>query len=289
MSNINKKTINNDATHLIVSAYRSLLDREPDAIGMETWLNWWRAGEQSVENFLRAIIYSDEFQEKSLKMFLDTNPKTPRILENSQDGEVGLLIQEIVSDSCPHKILVDIGARGKERSNAYDLISGWGWRGLLIEANPDLIPNLKNLYNGSGGIVIHSAISDFEGEVDFYMGSNLDVSSITKSNTASWGAVDKSVKVKCQRIIPLLMKHEIPFDFELLTIDIEGEDIKVINDLVLGSNYRPRYIIVEASFDFSVKKLDDIPVDTIVKNSYSICNQTRSNLILKKKASNIES
>ena len=38
MSNINKKTINNDATHLIVSAYRSLLDREPDAIGMETWL-----------------------------------------------------------------------------------------------------------------------------------------------------------------------------------------------------------------------------------------------------------
>jgi FkbM family methyltransferase len=289
MSYNNKNTINNDATHLIVSAYRSLLDREPDSIGMESWLKSWRAGEQNVEKFLRAIIYSEEFQKKSLKIFLDTNPKTPCILENSQYGEVGLLIQEIVSDSCPHKILVDIGARGKERSNSYDLISAWGWRGLLIEANPDLIPDLKNLYNGSSGIVIHSAISDFEGEVDFYMGSNLDVSSITKSNTASWGAVDKSVKVKCQRIIPLLMKHEIPFDFELLTIDIEGEDIKVINDLVLGSHYRPRYIIVEASFDFSVKKLDDIPLDPIVKNSYSICNQTRSNLILKKNASNIES
>jgi FkbM family methyltransferase len=287
MSNINKKITNNDATHLIVSAYRSLLDREPDAIGMKSWLNWWGSGEQSVEKFLRAIIYSDEFQEKSLKMFLDTNPKTPRILENSQYGEVGLLIQEIVSDSCPHKILVDIGARGKERSNSYDLISGWGWRGLLIEANPDLIPNLKNLYNGSSGIVIHSAISDFEGEVDFYMGSNLDVSSITKSNTAGWCEVDKSVKVKCQKITPILIKHKIPFDFELLSIDIEGEDIKVINDLVSGSNYRPRYIIIEASFDFSVKKLDDLPLGQIVKNSYSICSQTRANLILKRNVSNL--
>lgn len=274
----------NEPFILIQSVYRALLDREPDADGMRSWLAWWKSGDQCIEKFLKAIIQSQEFQQRSLKHFLGSNPSMPYIFDNSQYGEVGLLIQEIVSSSCPHKTVVDIGARGKDRSNSYDLITGWGWKGLLIEANPNLISNLEELYKNSTGKVIHSAISDFEGDIDFYIGSNLDVSSITKATTSNWCDVEKSVRVKCRRIAPILIEHKIPFDFELLSIDIEGEDIKVMNDLLETSRYRPRYIIIEASFDFSTKKLEDLPFNEIIKTNYVICRQTKANLVLKSNA-----
>lgn len=270
-----------DPSQLIISVYRALLDREPDTDGINSWIKWWKVGNQSIESLLKAIVQSEEFQQKSRKSFFGSNPTLPFIFDNSQFGEIGLLIEEIVSNSCPHKTVVDIGARGKDRSNSYDLITGWGWKGLLIEANPDLIPNLEKLYENSNGTVIHSAISDFEGEIDLYIGSNLDVSSITKAYTTNWCVVEKSVRVKCHRIAPILIEHKIPFDFELLSIDIEGEDIKVMNDLVETSRYRPRYIIIEASFDFSTKKLEDLPFGETLKSSYRICGQTKANLILK--------
>lgn len=64
-------------------------------------------------------------------------------------------------------------------------------------------------------------------------------------------------------------------------LDIEGEDIKVLNDLIPHTSYRPRYILIEASHDFSVKSLRDIPVCREVVQQYGVVGQTRANLLLR--------
>ena len=67
----------------------------------------------------------------------------------------------------------------------------------------------------------------------------------------------------------------------MLSIDIEGEDIKVLND-VIGSGYRPEWVVIEASLDFSIKSLTDLPLLQTVRDEYDLVAQTRANLILER-------
>ena len=60
------------------------------------------------------------------------------IADHSQNGEFLELLKLIVARGAPGKNIVDAGANGRERSNSYDLMLLFGWRGLLIEANPAL-------------------------------------------------------------------------------------------------------------------------------------------------------
>jgi hypothetical protein len=58
--------------------------------------------------------------------------------------------------------------------------------------------------------------------------------------------------------------------------------VKVLND-VIQSGYRPQWIIIEASFNFSVKQLRDLPIVDAVESDYEIVGQTAANLILERR------
>jgi hypothetical protein len=64
-------------------------------------------------------------------------------------------------------------------------------------------------------------------------------------------------------------------------LDIEGEDIRVLNDLIGSSTYRPRWVVIEASANYATRSLDDLHLVDVVKSSYRIVGQTPANLILK--------
>ncbi len=61
-----------------------------------------------------------------------------------------------------------------------------------------------------------------------------------------------------RRLHQLLEARGIPRDFDLLSLDIEGEDVRVLNDLIGGSAYRPRWVIIEASANYATRSLDDL-------------------------------
>jgi len=128
--------------------------------------------------------------------------------------------------------------------------------------------------------VIESAVSDYEGTSTFTLGVNNDVSSLNANAAAGWGKTKGEVKVNVQRLPTILKARAVPLRFGLLSIDIEGEDIKVLNDLIDNSDYRPRYIIIEASNNFAVGSLAELPVSNVVKEHYRIIDQTSANLIL---------
>jgi len=272
------------ADELIRALYRTLLLREPDEAGLRHHLRLFES-HADFDAAIRAFLRSREFSQNHHRFqqrFVDPNVDPDRdqlIRDQSQFGEVGLLIRAMVNDAAAHQIVVDVGARGRERSNSFDLLRHFGWRGLLIEANPELIEGIEREFAGLDVTILNVAVSDYSGEGTLHLGVNDDVSAITEETARAWGETRGQVAVRIERLGDLLRRHDIPVDFDLLSLDIEGEDIRVFND-VLGAGYRPRWVIIEAAFDGAIRSLDDLPLSAATRETYRIVARTRPNLIL---------
>ena len=129
--------------------------------------------------------------------------------------------------------------------------------------------------------IVNVAVSDTEGKASFTIGANDDVSSLDEGAALAWGPTKGRITVDVRRLPALLQDHDVPERFDLLSLDIEGHDIRVMNDLIASSWYRPSWVIIEASDDFRVRSLDDAPFSEDVKAAYQLRGQTTSNLILK--------
>ncbi len=187
--------------------------------------------------------------------------------DHSQFGEFRLLLRHFVNSASKHQLVVDVGTNGCERSNAYDLMKNFGWRGLLVEANPDLWSAIERDFAGLDYSLAKCAISDSEGEMPLFIGINSDVSSLRREAAEAWGAIQGEIKVKVRRLGVLLDEYFIPKDFDVLSLDIEGLDIEVLNDLLGFTDYRPEVVIIEASMNFRHQSLDD----THVSERVSVC------------------
>ena len=124
---------------LIAAFYESLLLRAPDAAGLETYTTLVKNGNMSLPDVLARVLRSDKFK-NGFPAFQARYAEPSRmrfIHEVSQFGEIGLLIKRIVNEASPSRVVVDVGVRGRDGSNSYDLMRHFGWNGLLIEANPN--------------------------------------------------------------------------------------------------------------------------------------------------------
>ena len=101
----------------------------------------------------------------------------PLVRSVSQYGEVGLLLKHWASSAVAASFVVDVGAHGRARSNSWDLITHFGSRGLLIEANPALLPSIRAEFEGLDLSLLGLAISDYDGRSKLTIGID-DVSSL---------------------------------------------------------------------------------------------------------------
>jgi hypothetical protein len=53
-----------------------------------------------------------------------------------------------------------------------------------------------------------------------------------------------------------------------------------MND-VIATGYKPRWVIIEASFDFATRSLYDLPFSEAVRDLYRMSAQTPANLLLR--------
>ncbi len=265
-------------TELAVEAlYRGFLGRDPDPSAASI-CDDLDNGRASWPQVIVAFINSTESRiarEARRRSQSLTNDQT-------QFGEFTLLLQRMLKADAP-RVVVDVGARGKERFNSFDLLQTFGWRGVLVEANPALAEQIRVDFAGLDIALEVCAASDYEGEATFHIGANDDVSSLNPEAALGWGATRGAITVPVCRLPTLLERHAVPRDFDLLSLDIEGEDIKVLNDTV-AAGWTPRWVIIEASNDFVVKTLDDAPFSDAVKAAYAIVGQTPANLILEARA-----
>lgn len=126
-----------------------------------------------------------------------------------------------------HRYLVDVGAwDGKHWSNSYNLLYNQDdWDGLLMEAHPERFQELQRLYerkNSQQNIRCVQSLIGFDG--------------------------DTSLK-------SLLLAHDVPLDFDFLTIDVDGNDYHIWRSIMLSTNtsvslsnqdcYKPSVVCIE--------------------------------------------
>jgi hypothetical protein len=162
----------------------------------------------------------------------------------SQFGEDGIIekIFSLLPDVS--KWCVEFGAwDGKHFSNTHLLLSHEGWSGVLIEADPYRFKELCQTYNDNKRVTCLNKMVSFDGE----------------------------------NILDNILSHtSIPEDFDLLSIDIDGNDFHVWESLV---DFRPKVVIIEFN--------NTIPnrIEFVQEANYSV-NQGCSLLSLYKLARN---
>lgn len=177
------------------------------------------------------------------QLLLPLYSRIPRI-HWSQSGE-----DIILSELLPEKngTYVDVGAaHPRLGSNTYFLYRR-GWRGTLVEPNPDSAKALRK--SRPGDRVIEAAAGSITGttqltifQSDYLSSINQDVA---QSRDAAGEAIDRVIEVPVIKLADLNLFSE-PDQPSLLSIDCEGADLEVLrgND---WSTFTPRVVCVEES------------------------------------------
>ena len=166
----------------------------------------------------------------------------------SQFGEQKILLDYFSSHTPTHNIIVDVGAYSSFISNSMGLLS-CGWKGLLIEPTPTQIPILERDFFGKNVKIINVGVSDKEDEMDFYIHSVPSHNSFLPESFCTT-KTDEVIKVKVRLLQDILKENSIPIDFDVLSIDAEGMDEKIMASFLNGSDYRPKIIICEKAKEF---------------------------------------
>lgn len=179
----------------------------------------------------------------SQKSFFDKNT-------TSQSGEDSIMAYVLMMlGFLPENVTyLDLGANhARELSNTYYFYKQ-GASGVLVEANPDLIPELKLMR--SRDVILNSYVSDHDDEtVDFYIlnGDGLCTADLSAVNNAL--SINKNLRVtKTEQVrtitIQSILNNYMKTPPTILNIDIEGEEMNVLAKYDFD-NYRPIIICVE--------------------------------------------
>lgn len=147
------------------------------------------------------------------------------------------------------KLIIDVGMH-TGRDTEFYLRKGFDV--VAVEANPELVRLARLHFRdalATGKLVLYGcAVTDYDGEIDFYVNSKHDDWGTTSNEFALrnelLGTDNKLIRVNCIRFQNILMQHGIPY---YLKIDIEGSDILCLKALK-SFNDRPKYVSIEADF-----------------------------------------
>lgn len=260
-------------------AYQAILLRQPDPRGLDGATRTLLSGAGDVAALLDRLLRSAEFA-RDLPKFIAHYVRpdlAPPFNHVSQNGETWTLVHAMLNAGARHRIVVDVGARGRLRSNSYDLLRHFGWRGVLIEANPHLAEPIRAEFAGLDVELVSCAISDQAGEAPFHIGRNPDRSSLVEAKA---GEVAETVTVTVRPLSRVLRERHIPVDFDVLSLDINSEDFKTLNELV-AAGFRPRWVFVEASRAPEDKPLEGLPLSDATRAVYRFAGRTSINLLLR--------
>ncbi|HTR30432.1 MAG TPA: FkbM family methyltransferase [Puia sp.] len=182
-----------------------------------------------------------------LKKITGSNKKVYK-LSFSQCGEDLLIdyIFELRGVRMP--TYLDIGAHDPFYLNNTAIFYLRGCRGINIEANPRLIGKFKK--KRKEDINLNIGISDQAGVLDFYIMADSTLSTFSREESESMireGHKPAGVKkIELMTVKSVLDKYNGGIFPDLLTIDVEGLDFKILQSIDFSEQY-PKVICVEAA------------------------------------------
>jgi FkbM family methyltransferase len=185
----------------------------------------------------------------------------------SQEGEDVILLRLLGRD--PAGTYVDVGAHHPSRFSNTRLLYERGWSGLNIDALPGSMAAFRkarrrdiNLEVGVGrkaGIAtywqfVEPALSTFE-------------EGVAVSRIADGHVLRQRVDLPVHTLSHLLDEHLPARQIDLLTVDVEGRDLDVLESLD-WERHRPRVVVVETDLD--ICDLSSGPAGLLTRHGYSL-------------------
>lgn len=147
---------------------------------------------------------------------------------------------------------VEVGA-----FNCYNWSNSWGlmqagWQGLMFEPQKQYYDDCQKWLNPNVTIEC-CAIGNYNGVAKLYLGGSLSTIVPERRdiyNTLGWSKTaglraDNFIKVPIYRLDTVLKRHNWQPNFEVLIIDVEGAELKVLDGFDLAY-WQPRMVIIEA-------------------------------------------
>lgn len=131
----------------------------------------------------------------------------------SQNGEDGIIEEIFGRIGTTGKFFAEFGVQNGLECNTAHLAAHCHWGGLLIEANAEMYRQLK---------MVHEMLSRFTG----------DAGRVKLANEL----------VTAENVADIFSSNNVPTAFDLLSIDIDGNDYWVWKAL---AGYRPRVVVIE--------------------------------------------
>jgi FkbM family methyltransferase len=147
---------------------------------------------------------------------------------------------------------IEVGANHPVCTSSTYLISKtFNVNGFLVEPNPKLAEQLRK-YRTNDNVIEAAVVTSEEKEVDFFICSDNEISSIDKKFVDAWAGISRNypgvqekIKVKTARINEIL-SYTKDKKIVILSIDVEGMDLQILKDIDF-STHRPYIIVVEPS------------------------------------------
>lgn len=180
-----------------------------------------------------------------------------------------------------NKIFVEIGGNDGETCSNTSFLADQGWRGLYVEPIKDLatFAKIRHIFNDVS--VENVAISESNGtQLIYSMGllTTLSLDNVRVYSELDWSksytSNMKEITIQTKTLENVFKRHNIPFVFDLLVVDVEGHEETIINSLFLSS-WKPNVIIIELEDQHKQFKTFSVIADShsktrkmIVENGY---------------------
>jgi FkbM family methyltransferase len=156
---------------------------------------------------------------------------------------------------------VEVGAFNGINWSATYVLAKMGWGGLMFEPQKDRYNECRSNYSAHKNItVVNCAILDYNGKTNLYLGGSLSTTSEERVEVYQdvWWAkssrldIERYEVVSCYTLDYMLEKHDVPKDFEVLIVDVEGVEAKVLSTL---GDWRPQVMMVETHEEYEDERL----------------------------------
>jgi FkbM family methyltransferase len=162
----------------------------------------------------------------------------------AEDRLIESLLKPIITQN---GFYVDIGCNDPRFLSNTFLLYRRGWKGICVDPNEKLIR--KHTMIRPRDQAICAFISDVESELEYV---ELDNDTLSTADPAhlkhaqeSGHKIVSKKKMNSSRLTTILDQFNAPPSFDLLSVDAEGNDLKVLRSLDFGK-YCPRLVVVEA-------------------------------------------
>ncbi len=167
--------------------------------------------------------------------------------QNAEDIRVWRAFAELSEQPGARLTYVDVGANEPQHLSITASLYDMGWRGLLIEADPQLAAELRRFRPLD--TVIEEAASADVGELTFYRvpGTGLGTMDATEAHAARERGFEVIAQSVPTRPLDDMLDRAHLTEIHFMSIDVEGAEAQVLSGLSL-QRHRPWVLCIEAVF-----------------------------------------